>query len=176
MPRKSNSGPSKTSVTAARRSKDALGEALPRIAAKDPEAPKFYSVQKVLGNGAFLIHDTAGHGYRGLGGHGGGKARIAVGHIVLADYSQWPQQGVVITALIDERKVANELVKNGYIEQALMNAAVSAGSVSSTGRQLDEDAYTFQEEEQEGEQEDGAGGGGGRIRKGGDVDVDVDAL
>ena len=70
----------KTNVKAARaqkRSAEAIQEAVRKMELRAEDAPEFYSVQKVLGNGSFLIRNAWGVEYRGVGGHGGGKAEAA---------------------------------------------------------------------------------------------------
>jgi hypothetical protein len=147
---------------AQKRGAEAVQEALRKIELGNPEAPTFYSVQKAWGNGSFLIRNAAGREYRGAGGHGGGKARIAVGHIVLADYSASPEQGLEILAVIDDRKQAAELVKRGFMAPTVVNAALGAGSVSTGGAPVEEEGYVFAEPEA-GEGED-------------ETEVDVNAL
>jgi hypothetical protein len=130
---------------------------------QNSEAPEFYSVQKVLGNGSFLIRNAAGREYRGAGGHGGGKARISVGQIVLADYSATPELGLEILALIDDRKQAAALVKAGFMSPTVVNAALGAGSVSTGGAPVQEEGYVFADDE--------AAAGAGE-----EAEVDVEAL
>jgi hypothetical protein len=148
MPTK-NKGPSKTAIGAQRRGAEAIKEAIQKIELGAEDAPEFYSVQKVLGNGSFLIRNARGVEYRGVGGHGGGKARIAVGQIVLADYSPTPQHGLVISALIDDRKQAAALVKAGFMAPAVVLAAQGAGSVSTGGAAVEDDGYVFADDEAE---------------------------
>ena len=146
MPGKSvgkSGGKSVKVVRAEKRSAEALQEGLRKMELNAHDAPDFYSVQKVLGNGAFIIRNAWGVEYRGVGGHGGGKARIAVGHIVLADYSPTPQHGLVISALIDDRKQAAALVKAGLMAPMIVSAALGAGSVSTGGAPVEEDGYVF---------------------------------
>jgi hypothetical protein len=138
-------GKSAKAVRAEKRGTEAVQEALRKIERGREEAPEFYSVQKVLGNGSFLIRNAWGVEYRGAGGHGGGKARIAVGHIVLADYSATPQQGLEILAVIDDRKQAAELVKRGFMAPTVVSAALGAGSVSTGGAPVEEEGYVFAE-------------------------------
>jgi hypothetical protein len=155
----------KTNVKAARaqkRSAEAIQEAMRKMELRAEDAPEFYSVQKVLGNGSFLIRNAWGVEYRGVGGHGGGKARIAVGHIVLADYSPTPQHGLVISALIDDRKQAAALVKAGLMAPTIVSAALGAGSVSTGGAPVEEEGYVFEEAEEAQEDEE--------------AEVDVNAL
>lgn len=161
MPSK-NKGPSKTAIGAQRRGAEALEEGLRKMQLNAHDAPEFYSVQRVLGNGAFLIRNAWGVEYRGVGGHGGGKARIAVGHIVLADYSPTPQHGLVISALIDDRKQAAALVKAGFLAPMIVSAALGAGSVSTGGAPVEEDGYVFDD--------------GTAAEEAEEVEVDVNAL
>ena len=158
MPTK-NKGPSKTAIGAQRRGAEAIKEAMKKIELGAEDAPEFYSVQKVLGNGDFLIRNAWGVEYRGVGRHGGGKARIAVGHIVMTHYSPKPEQGLVISAVIDDRKQAAALVKAGFMAPAIVSAAQGAGAVCTGGAPVEEDGYVFADEE---------GGAEG--------EVDVDAL
>ena len=154
MPGKSKT-PSKTSVGAQKRGAEAVRAALAKMELRNSEAPEFYSVQKVLGNGSFLIRNAAGREYRGAGGHGGGKARISVGQIVLADYSATPELGLEILALIDDRKQAAALVKAGFMAPTVVNAALGAGSVSTGGAPVQEEGYVFAEDEAaEGEEDE----------------------
>jgi hypothetical protein len=138
-------GKSTKAVRAEKRGAEAVQEALRKMERGQEDAPEFYSVQKVLGNGSFLIRNAWGVEYRGAGGHGGGKARIAVGHIVLADYSATPEQGLEILAVIDDRKHAAELVKRGFMAPTVVNAALGAGSVSTGGAPVEEEGYVFAE-------------------------------
>lgn len=155
MPGKSSSknvaaqrgGKSAKAVRAEKRGAEAVEEGLRKMERRAHDAPEFFSVQKVLGNGSFLIRNAWGVEYRGAGGHGGGKARIAVGHIVLADYSATPEQGLEILALIDDRKQAAELVKRGFMAPTIVSAALGAGSVSTGGAPVEEDGYVFAEAE-----------------------------
>ena len=153
-------GKSAKVVRAEKRGAEAVQEALRKMELNAHDAPEFFSVQKVLGNGAFLIRNAWGVEYRGVGGHGGGKARIAVGHIILADYSPTPQHGLVISALIDDRKQAAELVKRGFMAPTIVSAALGAGSVSTGGAPVEEEGYVFAEPEAEDD----------------DAEVDVNAL
>ena len=163
MPAKNKSNaPSKTAIGAQRRGAEALKAAIQKRELGAHDAPEFYSVQKVLGNGAFIIRNAWGVEYRGVGGHGGGKARIAVGHIVLADYSPTPQHGLVISALIDDRKQAAALVKAGLMAPPIVSAALGAGSVSTGGAPVEEEGYVFEEAEVAPEDEE--------------AEVDVNAL
>ena len=148
MPTK-NKGPSKTAMGAQRRGAEAIQEGLRKMELNAHDAPEFFSVQKVLGNGSFLIRNAWGVEYRAGGRHGGGKARIAVGHIILADYSPKPQQGLVISAVIDDRKQAAALVKAGFMAPAVVLAAQGAGSVSTGGAAVEDDGYVFADDEAE---------------------------
>ena len=132
-------------LRAEKRSAEAVKEAVRKMELGSEETPEFFSVQKVLGNGSFLIRNAWGVEYRGAGGHGGGKARIAVGHIVMADYSAKPEQGLEIVAVIEDRKQAAELVKRGFMAPTVFSAALGAGSVSTGGAPVDEDGYVFEE-------------------------------
>lgn len=136
-------GKSAKVVRAEKRSAEAVQEAVRKMEMNAHDAPEFFSVQRVLGNGAFIIRNAWGVEYRGVGGHGGGKSRIAVGHIVLADYSPTPQHGLVISALIDDRKQAAELVKRGFMAPMIVSAALGAGSVSTGGAPVEEDGFVF---------------------------------
>lgn len=147
MPRTSKKVVSKTAVGAERRGAEAVKAALSKMEMQHPEAPEFYSVQRVQGNGNFTIRNAAGKDFRGVGGHGGGKARISVGQIILAEYSATPEQGLEILALIDDRKQAAMLVKNGFMKQTVINAALTAGAVSTAGAQVEEVGYVFEEDE-----------------------------
>ena len=149
-----NKGPSKTAMGAQRRGAEALQEGLRKMELNAHDAPEFFSVQKVLGNGSFLIRNAWGVEYRGAGGHGGGKARIAVGHIVLVAHSATPQQGLEILALIDERKQAAALVKAGFLAPMIVSAALGAGSVSTGGAPVEEDGYVFADDEEAEEAEE----------------------
>ena len=142
---KSGGGKSVKAERAEKRGAEALQEGLRKMELNAHDAPEFFSVQKVLGNGAFIIRNAWGVEYRGVGGHGGGKARIAVGHIILADYTPTPKNGLVISALIDDRKQAAELVKRGFMAPMVVSAALGAGSVSTGGAPVDEDGYVFEE-------------------------------
>ena len=140
-------GKSAKAMRAEKRSAEAVEEGLRKMELNAHDAPEFFSVQKVLGDCQFLIRNAWGVEYRGVGGHGGGKARIAVGHIVLADYSATPEQGLEILALIDDRKQAAELVKRGFMAPTVVSAALGAGSVSTGGAPVEEDGYVFAEAE-----------------------------
>jgi hypothetical protein len=142
---KSGGGKSVKTERAEKRGAEAVKEAVRKMELNAHDAPEFFSVQKVLGNGAFIIRNAWGVEYRGVGGHGGGKARIAVGHIILADYTPTPKNGLVISALIDDRKQAAELVKRGFMAPMVVSAALGAGSVSTGGAPVDEDGYVFEE-------------------------------
>ena len=146
-------GQSAKAIRAQKCGLEAIREAIHKMEVGNPEAPTFYSVQKVWGNGSFLIRNAAGREYRGAGGHGGGKARIAVGHIVLADYSATPEQGLEILALIDDRKQAAELVKRGFMAATVVNAALGAGSVSTGGAPVEQEGYVVEEAVAEDEAE-----------------------
>ena len=148
MPGKSKTKtPSKTAIGAQRRGAEALKAALEKMELGAEDASEFYSVQKVLGNGDFLIRNAWGVEYRGCGRHGGGKARISVGQIVLADYSPKPEQGLVISAVIDDRKQAAALVKAGLMAPTIVSAAQGAGAVCTGGAPVEEDGYVFADEE-----------------------------
>ena len=165
MPGKSASksgGKSAKVVRAEKRSAEALAEGVRKMELKAHDAPEFYSVQRVLGNGAFIIRNAWGVEYRGVGGHGGGKARIAVGHIVLADYSPTPQHGLVISALIDDRKQAMALVNAGFMAPMIVSAALGAGSVSTGGAPVEEEGYVFADD--------------GKAEEDDEAEVDVSAL
>ena len=155
----------KTNVKAARAQKrgaEAIQEAVRKMELKAEDAPEFFSVQKVLGNGDFLIRNAWGVEYRGCGRHGGGKARISVGQIVLAGDSATPALPREILAVIDDRKQAAALVKGGFMAQAVILAAQGAGSVSTGGAPVEEEGYVFEEAEVAPEDEE--------------AEVDVNAL
>lgn len=162
MPSKSKPTGNKSAkaVRAEKRGAEAVQEAIQKINLGAHDAPEFYSVHKVIGSGDFLIRNAWGVEYRGVGGHGGGKARISVGQIVLAGYSATPQHGLEILALIDDRKQAAALVKAGFMAPAVVIAAQGAGSVSSGGAPVEEEGYVFADDE--AKEEDG--------------EVDLDAL
>ena len=149
MPSKSKPTGNKSAkaVRAEKRGAEAIKEGIQKIELNAPDAPEFYSVQKVLGNGDFLIRNAWGVEYRGGGRHGGGKARISVGQIVLAGYSAKPQQGLDILAVIDDRKQAAALVKAGFMAPAVVIAAQGAGSVSNGGAVQEEEGYVFADDE-----------------------------
>ena len=148
MPSKSKPATqSKKAIGAQRRGAEALKAALEKMELNAPDAPEFYSVQKVLGDGQFIIRNAWGVEYRGQAGHGGGKARISVGQIVLTDYSPKPQQGLVISAVIDDRKQAAALVKAGLMAPTIVSAAQGAGAVCTGGAPVEEDGYVFADEE-----------------------------
>ncbi len=148
MPAKSKSNaPSKTAISAQRRGAEALKAAIHKMELGAHDAPEFYSVQKVLGNGYFLIRNAWGVEFQGAGGHGGGKARISVGQIVLAADSSTPTLPREILALIEDRKQAAELVKAGFMPPTIMSAALGAGSVG--GAPVAEEGYVFADEEAE---------------------------
>ncbi len=150
MPAKSKSNaPSKTAISAQRRGAEALKAAIHKMELGAHDAPEFYSVQKVLGNGYFLIRNAWGVEFQGAGGHGGGKARISVGQIVLAADSSTPTLPREILALIEDRKQAAELVKAGFMPPTIMSAALGAGSVSTGGAPVAEEGYVFADEEAE---------------------------
>jgi hypothetical protein len=153
-----NTKQSKKAGSAAKQSTEAIRSAVEKMSNGHADAGEFYSVQKVLGNGSFLIRNAAGLEVRGAGGHGGGRVRMHVGHIVLAVGD--PKQGLEIIGVIEDRNQANALVKAGFMKQAVITAALSAGAVSSAGAAVEEDGYVFAEPE------------GGE----GEGDVDVDAL
>ena len=155
----------KTNVKAARaqkRSAEAIQEAVRKMELKAEDAPEFFSVQKVLGNGYFLLRNAWGVECQGAGGHGGGKARISVGQIVLAAHSATPALPREILAVIDDRKQAAALVKGGFMAQAVILAAQGAGSVSTGGAPVEEEGYVFEEAEVAPEDEE--------------AEVDVNAL
>jgi len=149
MPAKSKSKtPSKTAVRAQRRGAEAIKEATQKLELNAPDAPDFYSVQKVLGNGYFLIRNAWGVEFQGAGGHGGGKARISVGQIVLAADSSASGLPREILAVIDDRKQATALVKAGFMAPMVVSAAQGAGSVSTGGAPVDDtDGYVFAEDD-----------------------------
>ena len=150
MPAKSKSKtPSKTAINAQRRGAEALKAGLEKMELNAPDAPEFYSVQKVLGNGYFVIRNAWGVEFQGAGGHGGGKARISVGQIVLAADSSTPALPREILALIDDRKQAAALVKAGLMAPTIVSAAQGAGSVSTGGAPVEEDGYVFADEGEE---------------------------
>ena len=157
-----NKGPSKTAMGAQRRGAEALQEGLHKMELNAEDAPDFYSVQKVLGNGYFLIRNAWGVEFQGAGGHGGGKARISVGHIVLAAASSKPSLPREILALIDERKQVAALVKRGFMAPMVVSAALGAGSVSTGGAPVEEEGYVFADEAAEEDDEE--------------AEVDVNAL
>ena len=160
MPGKSKTKtPSKTAVGAQRRGAEALKAAIEKMELGAEDAPEFYSVQKVLGNGYFVIRNAWGVEFQGAGGHGGGKARISVGQIVLAADSSTKALPREILAVIDDRKQAAALVKAGFMAPAIVSAAQGAGAVCTGGAPVEEDGYVFADEE---------GGAEG--------EVDVDAL
>ena len=146
MPGKSTSKSVKA-VRAEKLGAEAIQEALRKMDLGHAEVPEFYSVQKVLGNGYFLIRNAAGKEYQGAGGHGGGKARISVGQIVLADYSATPALPREIRAVIDDGKQAAELVKRGSMAQAVVLAAKGASFIG--GAPVEEEGYVFEEAEAE---------------------------
>ena len=93
----------KTNVKAARAEKrgaEAIQEAIRKMELQAEDAPEFFSVQKPLGNGRFVIRGADGKEWQGVGGHGGGKARISVGQIVLAAHSATPALAREILAVI----------------------------------------------------------------------------
>ena len=139
-----NTKQSKRGASAAKQSADAIRLALEKMSLGHPDAGEFYSIQKPLGNGSFLIRSAAGAEVRGAGGHGGGRVRMHVGHIVLAVGD--PKQGLEIVAVVEDRNQANALVKAGYMKQAVITAALCAGAVSSAGAAVVEDGYVFAEE------------------------------
>ena len=139
-----NTKQSKRGASAAKQSADAIRLALEKMSLGHPDAGEFYSIQKPLGNGSFLIRSAAGAEVRGAGGHGGGRVRMHVGHIVLAVGD--PKQGLEIVAVVEDRNQANALVKAGYMKQAVITAALCAGAVSSAGAAVEEDGYVFAEE------------------------------
>ena len=154
MPAKSKSNaPSKTAISAQRRGAEALKAAIHKMELGAHDAPEFYSVQKVLGNGYFLIRNAWGVEFQGAGGHGGGKARISVGQIVLAADSSTPTLPREILALIEDRKQAADLVKAGFMPPTIMSAALGAGSVSTGGAPVEQEGYVFEEAVAEDEAE-----------------------
>lgn len=144
MPAKSKSTNAKK---AEKRGADTIQQAVEQILAGNPEAGTFYSVQKPLGNGAFLLRNAEGREARGVGGHGGGRVRMAVGHIVLAIGN--PQLGLEIVGVITSRASARALIKQGAMKQAVLTAADGAGAVSNAS--VEEDGYVFADEEAEEE-------------------------
>jgi len=150
MPGKSTSkntgksgGKSAKAVRAEKRGAEAVQEAIQKLELNAEDAPDFYSVQKVLGDGYFLIRNAWGVEFQGAGGHGGGKARISVGQIVLAADSSKPSLPREILAVIDHRKQAPELVKRGFMAPMVVSAALGAGSVSTGGAPVEEEGYVF---------------------------------
>ena len=164
MPSKSKPTGNKSTkaVRAEKRGAEAIAEAIQKMELNAHDAPDFYSVQKVLGNGYFLIRNAWGVEYQGAGGHGGGKARISVGQIVLAGNSAKPTLPREILAVIDDRKQAAALVNAGFLAPMVVSAAQGAGAVSSGGAPVAEAGYVFAE--------DGEGEGEG------EAEVDLDAL
>ena len=142
MPAKAKT-PSKTAISAQRRGAEAIKEATQKLELNAHDAPDFYSVQKVLGNGYFLIRNAWGVEFQGAGGHGGGKARISVGQIVLAANSSKPTLPREILAVIDDRKQAAALVKAGFLAPMVVSAALGAGSISTGGAPVEEEGYVF---------------------------------
>ena len=139
-----NTKQSKSACSAARRGAEAIQEALKKMSLGHPDAGEVYSIQKPLGDGGFGMRSAAGAEVRGVGGHGGGRVRMHVGHIVLAVGD--PKQGLEIVAVVEDRNQANALVKAGYMKQAVITAALCAGAVSSAGAAVEEDGYVFAEE------------------------------
>ena len=162
MPSKSKPTGNKSAkaVRAEKRGAEAIKEAIQKMELGAEDAPEFYSVQKVLGNGYFVIRNAWGVEFQGAGGHGGGKARISVGQIVLAGDSATPALPREILAVIDDRKQAAALVKAGFMAPAVVIAAQGAGSVSNGGAVQEEEGYVFADDEVKDEE----------------VEVDLDAL
>jgi len=155
----------KTNVKAARAQKrgaEAIQEAIRKMELHAEDAPEFFSVQKVLGNGYFLLRNAWGVECQGAGGHGGGKARISAGQIVLAGHTATPALPREILAVIDDRKQAAALVRGGFMAQAVILAAQGAGSVATGGAPVEEDGYVFEVAEEAAEDEE--------------AEVDVNAL
>ena len=142
MPTKSKSTNAKK---AEKRSADTIQQAVEQILAGNPEAGTFYSVQKVFGNGEFLLRNAEGREARGVGGHGGGRVRMGPGNIVLAIGN--PQLGLEIAGVITSRASARALIKQGAMKQAVLTAADGVGAVSSAP--VEEDGYVFADEEEE---------------------------
>ena len=140
MPKKSskkNSGPRPSVLRAAAAALTAYK------AGENGGSTAFFSVQKILGSGTFSVRSENGSQFRAVGGHGGGKARIVVGSIVLANCED-PEQGLEIICVLDSvSREVDELVKNGFLPQAVVNAATTAGAVSQGGIELMVDGYTF---------------------------------
>jgi hypothetical protein len=153
---------SKKSINAQKRGAEALKAAIEKMELGAEDAPEFYSVQKVLGNAYFVIRNAWGVEFQGQAGHGGGKARISVGQIVLAAGSSKPSLPREILAVIDDRKQAAALVKAGLMAPTIVSAAQGAGSVSTGGAPVEEDGYVFADEGEEGGEGEG--------------EVDVEAL
>ena len=153
-----NTKQSKKAGSAAKRGAEAIQEALKKMELGHSEVPEFCSVQKSVGHGYFTIRNAAGKEYKGAAGHGGGKAHISIGKIVLAAYSATPDLPREILAVIDVGKETARLVNDGFMAQAVILAAKGAESVSTGGAPVEEDGYVFAEPE------------------GGEGDVDVDAL
>ena len=162
MPSKSKPTGNKSAkaVRAEKRGAEAIKEAIQKMELGAEDAPEFYSVQKVLGNGYFVLRNAWGVEFQGAGGHGGGKARISVGQIVLAGDSATPALPREILAVIDDRKQAAALVKAGFMAPAVVIAAQGAGSVSNGGAVQEEEGYVFADDEVKDEE----------------VEVDLDAL
>ena len=132
-------------VRAQKRGAEAIQEALRQMELQADDAPEFFSVQKVLGNGYFLLRGADGKECQGAGGHGGGKARISAGQIVLAGHTATPALPREILAVIDDRKQAATLVNGGFMAQAVVLAAQGAGSVATGGAPVEEGGYVFEE-------------------------------
>jgi hypothetical protein len=162
MPSKSKPTGNKSAkaVRAEKRGAEAIKEAIQKMELGAEDAPEFYSVQKVLGNGYFVLRNAWGVEFQGAGGHGGGKARISVGQIVLAGDSATPALPREILAVIDDRKQAAALVKAGFMAPAVVIAAQGAGSVSNGGAVQEEEGYVFADDEVKDEE----------------AEVDLDAL
>lgn len=91
----------------------------------------FYSVQKCLGNAFFSLRNAKGEDIRGTprGLFTRGTMHISVGQIVVAEGDK---RGLEIVGVINERSVAESLVKAGSMPREVLMSASSAGVYAQT--------------------------------------------
>lgn len=159
MPGKTKTKNVKKGAAALTQSIMALRTAVERIQKGYTDAGAFYSVQKPVGNGSFLLRNAKGAEIRGVprGLFTSGSMRISAGQIVLAMGD--PKLGVEIMAVIQSRSEAKNLVRQGVMEAAVFNSAQSAGTMGEPEAEADD---VFDRSEEAG---DSLGGGGERVAR-----------
>lgn len=145
MPGKTKTKNVKKGAAALTQSILALRTAVDRMKKGHTDAGDFYSVQKSVGNGSFVLRNAKGAEIRGVprGLFTSGSMRISAGQIVLAMGD--PKLGVEIMAVIQDRSEAKSLMREGVMEAAVFNSAQSAG-VMAVAEEEDEDLFDRSEE------------------------------